>query len=142
MLKSRTSMTLLTKDHHNDSNPLGGVLAWKQVMELQSEDINNDKTANLTQLQNLVVNTSKIVLHPQDVDDWVKNIDTFANKLAGHVNSTTVSELSVPMVLSFLETKKGAEWESWRAFAQELKPLKYKIPWRTASAKMHHKYRE
>ena len=49
----------IDQGYHNDSNPLGGVLAWKQVMELQSEDINNDKTANLTQLQNLVVNAPK-----------------------------------------------------------------------------------
>ena len=75
-------------------------------MELQSEDINNNRTANLTQLQNLVVNAPKIVLHPQDVDNWVRSIDTFVNKLAGHVNSTTVSELSVPMVLSSLKLRR------------------------------------
>ena len=46
------------------------------------------------------------------------------------------------MVLSFLEAKKGDDWESWRAFARGLKPLKHKMPWRAVSAKVHHEYRE
>ena len=65
------------------------------------------------QIQKLVVEGPKIVLHPQDIDSWVRAIDAFANKLDGHVSTTTVSELTVPMVLSFLEAKQGEEWELW-----------------------------
>ena len=53
-----------------------------------------------------------------------------------------MSELSVPMVMSFLEAQQGEAWESWRMFARELKPLKYKMLWRTASAKLHNESRE
>ena len=37
----------IDRGYHNTPHPLGGVLAWKKVMELQSGDINNDKTTNM-----------------------------------------------------------------------------------------------
>jgi hypothetical protein len=44
--------------------------------------------------------------------------------------------------MSFLETKQGDEWESWRLFARDQKSFKYQMTWRTASAKLHYEYRE
>ena len=86
------------------SHPLGCVIDWKMVLKKQSGDINNDRTANMTQIQKLVVEGPKAVLHPQDINSWVRVIDTFANKLDGHVSSTTVIKLTVPTVLSFFRS--------------------------------------
>ena len=49
----------IDRGYHNNSHPLGGIIAWKMVLEMQSGDINNDRTANMTQMQKLVVEGPK-----------------------------------------------------------------------------------
>ena len=112
----------VNRGYGNRYHPLGGLMAWRMLADVQNADEGDDASSWVIKLQNAVNAGNTVCTSPHMIKDWMRTIDQCASRLMAHgIPSHTITLMTVHMVVNILELKAGSEWEPWRLLARDIK---------------------